>query len=374
MTSIYKRAGRRGWTVQYRDPSTGKTLQKSRRTKAAAEQLADDARAKARALDGLAEDQRFELYATEWLKAAATALKRSTVTSYESALRLHLLPAFGSLWLREITMPRVKAFVVEKRQGGLSKKSVSHLKGVLHAILEHARGDGIIAANPASYRGKSKILRLTPTRAEKRLRKVKAMDAEQLRRFLAAAERSPEPVWHPFFYTVFAGALRVGEALALEPQHADLPGLKLSIDQARSVFGEVETTKSGEEAQVDLMPGCARVLRKWLLRRPASRWLFPAADGKALDHHAAGRAFARVLKAAGLPSHFTPHSLRHTCATLLLLQGESVQYVQAHLRHSTIALTVDTYGSWLPRGDQACVRRLEERVFDVSGLSATQDH
>ena len=374
MTSIFKRDGRRGWTVQYRDPASGKLTQKSCRTKAAAEQLADDIRAKARAAEGMGDDQRFEAYATEWLKATTTVLKRTTVASYERSLRLHLIPAFGALWLREITMPRVKAFVVEKRQAGQAKKSVAHLKGVLHAVLEHARDDGILTSNPASYRGKSKILRLTMTRGEKRLRKIKAMDADQLRAFLAAAERNPEPVWYPLFYTVFAGALRLGEALALEPKHADLVGMKLSVDQARSIFGDIETTKTGEEGELDLMPGCARVLRKWLLRRPASRWLFPAADGEALDHHAAGRAFARVVRAAGLPSHFTPHSLRHTAATLLLLQGESLQYVQAHMRHSTIAMTVDTYGSWLPRGDHACAPAAQERLLGVSELSATQEH
>jgi integrase len=55
-------------------------------------------------------------------------------------------------------------------------------------------------------------------------------------------------------------------------------------------------------------------------------------------------------KRAKLPPHFTPHSLRHTFASLLLQQGESPVYVQRQLGHASIKLTVDTDGKWLPMG------------------------
>jgi site-specific recombinase XerD len=47
-----------------------------------------------------------------------------------------------------------------------------------------------------------------------------------------------------------------------------------------------------------------------------------------------GKAFKRVVKGAGLPLHHSPHDLRHTFASLLLQQGESVQYVQRMLGHA----------------------------------------
>jgi integrase len=58
-------------------------------------------------------------------------------------------------------------------------------------------------------------------------------------------------------------------------------------------------------------------------------------------------AFARVVRAAALP-HFTPHSLRHTYASLLLVAGLDVYYVSRMLGHASIQETVDTYGRWLP--------------------------
>jgi integrase len=67
-----------------------------------------------------------------------------------------------------------------------------------------------------------------------------------------------------------------------------------------------------------------------------------------------------VLKAAGLPLHYSPHSLRHTFASLLLQQGESPVYVQRQLGHASIQLTVDCYGGWLPHANKAAVDRLDE--------------
>jgi integrase len=71
--------------------------------------------------------------------------------------------------------------------------------------------------------------------------------------------------------------------------------------------------------------------------------------------------FGKILKATGLPPHFTPHCLRHRFASLLLQQGESPAYVQRQLGHASIDLTVDTYGKWLPMGNKAAVNRLDDQ-------------
>jgi hypothetical protein len=65
---------------------------------------------------------------------------------------------------------------------------------------------------------------------------------------------------------------------------------------------------------------------------------------------------------AELPPHFTPHSLRHTYASLLIQQGESPVYVQRQLGHSSIQLTVDLYGRWLPMSSTTAVERMLGRV------------
>jgi integrase len=43
-----------------------------------------------------------------------------------------------------------------------------------------------------------------------------------------------------------------------------------------------------------------------------------------------------------------PHDLRHTYATILLVAGVSPAYVQKQLGPSSISMTVDIYGHWVP--------------------------
>jgi Phage integrase family len=61
------------------------------------------------------------------------------------------------------------------------------------------------------------------------------------------------------------------------------------------------------------------------------------------------RVFRACLRAAKLPKHFTPHSLRHTFASILLSDGEAPQFVQEALGHSSLTVTTQTYGKWLPK-------------------------
>jgi len=120
-----------------------------------------------------------------------------------------------------------------------------------------------------------------------------------------------------------------------------------------------------------------RLAESWLKRKPEMgsdgtpipkgempSWVFPSDAWTPLDHANVGKRFKRVLKAAGLPPHHSPHDLRRTFASLLLQQGESPVYVQRMLGHASISLTVDTYGKWLPMGNKAAVDRLD----DASGV------
>ena len=56
---------------------------------------------------------------------------------------------------------------------------------------------------------------------------------------------------------------------------------------------------------------------------------------------------------------FRIYDLRHTCATLLLLVGESLKVVSERLGHATIMLTADTYCHVLPTMQRAAADKLE---------------
>jgi integrase len=84
-----------------------------------------------------------------------------------------------------------------------------------------------------------------------------------------------------------------------------------------------------------------------------SRYLFPGISQRMIQ-----RAMQRACKTARLRVR-TPHDLRHTYATLLLMDHYSPAYVQKQLGHSSISITVDIYGHWIPgEGKKDLVRTL----------------
>jgi integrase len=52
------------------------------------------------------------------------------------------------------------------------------------------------------------------------------------------------------------------------------------------------------------------------------------------------------------------HSLRHTCGAWLAMAGCNVKVIQSIMRHSTITLTLDTYGHLMPGAEQEAAAQL----------------
>jgi integrase len=226
--------------------------------------------------------------------------------------------------------------------------------------------DGALLANPADKLGRQLRL-VTPARTHQE--NVKAFDREQRDRFLGAA-RQLEPRLFPLFVVLSQAGLRPGEGLALQWDDRDFEERDIRVARARTTTGELSTPKSGHGRTVDMSAELAAVLQRVLRDRKAEAlrrggrgvppWVACTTSERMYDHAAAERALKRILKATGLPMHFTPHCMRHTFASLLLRQGESIEYVKRQLGHASIQLTVDTYGKWLPRGNKAAVDRLDD--------------
>ncbi|MBI2874931.1 MAG: site-specific integrase [Firmicutes bacterium] len=82
-------------------------------------------------------------------------------------------------------------------------------------------------------------------------------------------------------------------------------------------------------------------------------------NGGPLDPRGVDRAFRRIANAAGFPK-FRFHDLRHTHATLLLMQGVHPKVVQERLGHASIRMTLDTYSHVLRGIQEAAAEKLNE--------------
>src|SRR5450432_4036842 len=92
----------------------------------------------------------------------------------------------------------------------------------------------------------------------------------------------------------------------------------------------------------------------------SSDLVFPSPGGTILDpdnlYH---RVFLPVLAKAGI-RRIRLHDLRHTFGSLLLQNGASIVYVKEQMGHSSIQVTVDTYGHLIPGANVSYVDRLDE--------------
>lgn len=356
--SIYKRKGRGGWTLEYRDE--GKTVQRTFDRKGDAEQAWDDIKDVRRRHAGLRVDvPTFRDYARRWLEGIRPHLRPSSVTKYEWALE-HL-DELAVTPLNAIDREAVRTLLGAKAVA-LSRSSAASIGSVLHVCLAEAVADGYITANPAVGGGSLRRRREKPPAP-------KALDAPQLRAFLSAAE----PGWRDFFHVTWALGLRPGEAMALQRPDVDFERQRVRVERTVLVAGGVGPTKSGEVGWVDLAPGAAVILRCRLDVVP-DVWLWPGRGGNGpMGHATVEHAFKRIAARAGLPAHLTPHSLRHTFAAMHLQRGASVYYVQRMLRHASIQITVDTYGSWLDPGRPELTAAMEAAALtgapDVSPVS-----
>lgn len=69
-----------------------------------------------------------------------------------------------------------------------------------------------------------------------------------------------------------------------------------------------------------------------------------------------------------------PHQLRHSFASLLIAQGESLAYIRDQLGHHSISLTVDVYGHLIPGANRQAVDRLDDlEPAAIRNLSATPE-
>lgn len=75
----------------------------------------------------------------------------------------------------------------------------------------------------------------------------------------------------------------------------------------------------------------------------------------------AARLFQRMWRKTGLP-YRRFYDLRHTCATLLLVQGVHPRVVMEILGHSQISLTMNTYSHVVPTLQEEAASRMDEVV------------
>ena len=365
MASIRRRRRARTdvWLVDYRD-AAGRRHRLTAPTKEGAENLLAERIRDRQHPALLSPDREITLaeYKDRWLAVITGEISPRTLQGYTQQLRLHVLPAFGRMRLRDISRGMIKIFLAQKRAAGLSKNTVRIIRTTLSVVLSDAVDDGIILANPALSLGRRGRGRADKLSVADRMRSIRAMSEEQIGAFLAAAE-AYTPVYAPLFVLLEQAGLRPGEAFALQSKDLDFVSGHIRVERALS-GRRIEPTKTGRARRVDMSKVLAKVLRRLHVERRREKlergwknmppWVFCTEAGTPLDESRVRKHFAEALRHAKLDS-FTLYDLRHTFASQLLARGVPITYVSAQLGHANPAITLQFYAHWIPTEHQRFV-------------------
>jgi integrase len=295
----------------------------------------------------------------------ALRLKLSSQETYEQIIRIHLTPVLGSTPLRDLTRDDVKAFLANRTQAGLGPERIRLALNVLCACLNSAVEAGHLPSNPAVRLGRYTEQPDAP------LETVEIFTSAELDRLLDTAERQT-PDFYPLVLLLARTGLRIGEAMTLQIGDLDFTRREVWVRRTwgtgKRAHGDraIGSPKSRRLRRVDMSQQLSDVLQGHLGLREAEAilanrspvpWLFGDSRGP-MSRNMFQWQWRRLLHRAGV-RHRKAHTLRHTFASQLIQNGESLAYVRDQLGHHSIEMTVDVYTHLIPGGNKAAVDRLD---------------
>jgi integrase len=310
----------------------------------------------------------------EWLERYVVELLAEQRRSYAASLRrsveLHLRPRIGSKVMAETTVEDLKQLwrdLLSKRDGNLARSTVKNIRSALSIAAEDAAARHLIRGNPVRA-AKLPIAHLDDIEADE-ARRQNTLSAEAAAWVASSAIAGVFGIWSgPTLIALDTGCRR-GEALGLK-----WPNIDFNTGTIRFVRQVLQESSQNEpsfgrlkERQVRSVPATARCLE--YLRRlheaagcPKDGLIFSDESGQMLHPDAWTQKWSRDF-AVTYPqlAGTTIHDLRHTHATILLGDGESIPVVSERLGHATKSFTLDRYSHAIP-GDSARVASRWERL------------
>jgi integrase len=287
-------------------------------------------------------DRSFGQVAEEWLEINDPRWRLGTRERYQGVVRDFLRP-LSPMPLSQVDRARVKRLLADLLKIR-SPGTVELVHAVISGIFSEAIDLGYTDRNPAY----GLLKRILPPKKSRAQTEPDPFSQDDLRKFLAAAwEKLPGP--RALIIEVMAmTGMRLGEAMAMRLEYLDSSNCQYHV-MATTRNGRYGPPKSGrrlvdlDETLVTKLESQGRLLKRQALSTGGEPGhFFPGITQRMVQ-----RAMERACAAARMRRR-TPHDLRHSYATLLLMDHYSPAYVQKQLGHHSISMTVDNYGHWLP--------------------------
>ena len=289
-----------------------------------------------------------DLYFREY---APNKLKKTTIEHYKSCCKNHLKPTFGNMKLKEITTASISEFLT-----GLDCKPLTarKFKIVFHSIMKYALTQKIISENPV-------VGSIWKEDVE--------CDYGEIENFLNVAEAKKVltlledySIFNTIIKLLIYTGMRSGECLGLRWSSIDFENKSIFINKTLSYaenqwfLSPPKTPKSIRNIYVG--DDVIEMLKKHKEEQDKQKeivgeaWqqpemVFTSCTGHWYDRSLLNKQFKTFIKqnnkVLNIEHNITPHGLRHTNASLLLVAGEDVENVAKHLGHSSSDITSRVY-------------------------------
>lgn len=366
-----------GWEyrLKYKDPFTKKPREKSARgfrTKPEAELAAGEFLRKIKQGVGLAEKELLADYLDVWLNEYKRGtVRKNTILLHENNVNKHIKPYFKNLLLNELN-PEIYQKFLNHLSTTHSKRTVE----IIHTTMTNAMKKAVtlmkIPFNPcigAEVKGIEKQ------------QEIKFIESSDIPTFLQHSHKYGYIYWI-FFKLLIETGMRKGEAAALKWTDIDLKKRTIRIDETldftakdvSELFGDPKTYRSARTIRISqTLINDLKYHANWQnqnklnlkdIYRHDLNLVLCREDGNIMPKSSLFNAFERICKRSGLPK-LPIHSLRHTCAVLMLEAGDDLKYVQEQLGHGSIQITSDVYSHISKKIGQRNIDRFEKYTKNI---------
>jgi integrase len=313
--------------------------------------------------------------ANEWFSQldeleSAGEIAPRTVSSYKDGITLHVLPTFRSRPLSSIDADDLTAWHERQRRSGAATWSIRARWVALRGLLTYATREAYIPSNPCDALTRRE--RPKPGRP-----KTRYLTEAEIQRILNRGDSGTKAI---NALLIFSG-LRASELLGLIWQDIDFEHQLIHVTHQMSRKGKRAPLKTeAAKREVILMDELARLLRRRKLAAPFSGLedlVIANGIGNTLGYTRLRGAFATAAEAADV-ADASPHTCRHTFASILIAGGASVEFVSDQLGHASTKTTWDIYVHLFRARDQALTAKQEldaafGRILRAAGEEPSDD-
>jgi integrase/recombinase XerD len=254
-------------------------------------------------------------------------LGRNTIVAYAQDLaRFVGFVEDQAIDLEDVDTGTVAAFLVSLSRAGLRPRSQARYLSSLRGWFKYLVAEKVLPRDPTELVDGPRIGSKLPG----------VLSRDDVIRLLSA----PDPTTtrglrdRAMLHTLYAAGLRVSELVSLALFDLNLEGGFLSA------FG-----KGRKRRVVPLGEVAVESTKRWLAEgrgrwaKPGEGAVFVTNRGRAMSRQAFWKLIKRYAVAVGIRPSLSPHDLRHSFATHLLLGGADLRAVQSMLGHADVSTT-----------------------------------